>query len=53
MSHAAGQILADDIAHACNTLEKKGGLPKHDRKRVKTERRKREALRATTRHTGY
>ena len=36
MSHAAVQILADDIAHACNTLEKNGGLYEHYRKRVKT-----------------
>jgi glutamate decarboxylase len=28
--------LADDIAEACRTLEKKGGATKHERKRVKT-----------------
>jgi glutamate decarboxylase len=36
VSHAAGQTLADDIAHACETLTKKGGLHERDRKRVKT-----------------
>jgi glutamate decarboxylase len=36
VSHAAGQTLADDIAHACETLDKKGGLHERDRKRVKT-----------------
>jgi glutamate decarboxylase len=36
VSHAAGQTLAEDIAHACKTLAKKGGLHKRDRKRVKT-----------------
>ncbi len=36
VSHAAGQTLADDIAHACETLGKKGGLHERDRKRVKT-----------------
>lgn len=36
VSHAAGQTLADDIAHACDTLDKKGGLHERDRKRVKT-----------------
>ena len=28
--------LADDIAEACETLEKKGGASKHERKQVKT-----------------
>ncbi|MFN8112213.1 MAG: glutamate decarboxylase [Solirubrobacterales bacterium] len=28
--------LADDIAQACDTLEKKGGASKHERKQVKT-----------------
>jgi glutamate decarboxylase len=28
--------LADDIAQACETLEKKGGASKHERKKVKT-----------------
>jgi glutamate decarboxylase len=36
VSHAAGQTLANDIAHACETLDKKGGLHERDRKRVKT-----------------
>jgi glutamate decarboxylase len=36
VSHAAGQTLAADIEHACQALEKKGGLHEHDRKRVKT-----------------
>jgi glutamate decarboxylase len=28
--------LADDIAHACETLDKKGGLSESERQRVKT-----------------
>jgi glutamate decarboxylase len=36
VSHAAARTLADDIAHACETLDKKGGLHERDRKRVKT-----------------
>jgi glutamate decarboxylase len=36
VSHAAGQTLADDIEHACETLTKKGGLHERDRKLVKT-----------------
>jgi glutamate decarboxylase len=36
VSHAAARTLADDLAHACETLEKKGGLHEQDRKRVKT-----------------
>ncbi len=36
LTHALVATLADDIAAACETLEKKGGLSEHERKRVKT-----------------
>ena len=36
VSHAAARTLADDIVHACETLDKKGSLHPRDRKRVKT-----------------
>jgi glutamate decarboxylase len=36
VSHAAGQTLAGDIADACETLDRKGGLHDSDRKRAKT-----------------
>ncbi len=36
LSHALVDTLADDIHAACETLDKKGGLSKHERKRVKT-----------------
>ena len=35
LSHALARTLADDIADACATLEKKGGLHPSERKRVK------------------
>jgi len=35
VSHAAGQTLADDLVHACETLDRKGGLHERDRERVK------------------
>jgi glutamate decarboxylase len=36
LGHALVSTLADDIAEACATLDKKGGLHELDRKRVKT-----------------
>ncbi len=36
LSHTLASTLADDIAQACETLSKKGGLHPIDRKRVKT-----------------
>ncbi len=36
LSHALAETLADDLAHACKTLEAKGGLHESERKRVKT-----------------
>jgi glutamate decarboxylase len=36
LSHTLASTLADDIALACETLAKKGGLHELDRKRVKT-----------------
>ena len=36
LGHTLTTTLADDIADACATLEKKGGLHPLDRKRVKT-----------------
>jgi glutamate decarboxylase len=36
VGHAAARTLADDIDHACRTLDKKGGLHESERKRVKT-----------------
>ena len=36
LSHALVNTLADDIAEACETLEKKGGASEAERKRVKT-----------------
>jgi glutamate decarboxylase len=36
LTHALVDTLADDIHAACETLAKKGGLSKHERKRVKT-----------------
>ena len=36
LSHTLASTLADDIAQACETLAKKGGLHELDRKRVKT-----------------
>ena len=36
LGHTLTTTLADDIAEACATLEKKGGLHEIDRKRVKT-----------------
>ena len=36
LSHALVHTLADDIAEACETLEKKGGASEHERKQVKT-----------------
>ena len=36
LGHTLASTLADDIAQACETLEKKGGLHPHDRKRAKT-----------------
>jgi len=36
LGHALVDTLADDIAQACETLERKGGLHELDRKRVKT-----------------
>jgi len=35
VSHAGARTLADDLAKACATLDKKGPLHEHDRKRVK------------------
>jgi glutamate decarboxylase len=35
LSHALANTLADDIAEACETLEKKGGLHESERQRVK------------------
>jgi Pyridoxal-dependent decarboxylase conserved domain len=36
LTHALVATLADDLAAACETLDKKGGLSEHERKRVKT-----------------
>jgi glutamate decarboxylase len=36
LSHTLASALADDIAQACETLAKKGGLHELDRRRVKT-----------------
>jgi glutamate decarboxylase len=36
LSHALARTLADDIAEACSTLNKKGGLHDSERKRAKT-----------------
>ena len=36
LGHTLATTLADDIAEACETLKKKGGLHELDRKRVKT-----------------
>jgi glutamate decarboxylase len=36
LTHGLAETLADDIAQACATLDKKGGLHDLDRKRVKT-----------------
>ena len=36
LGHTLASTLADDIAEACETLSKKGGLHELDRKRVKT-----------------
>src|SRR3954453_2106331 len=36
LTHGLAETLADDIAQACATLDKKGGLHEIDRKRVKT-----------------
>ncbi len=36
LSHTLASTLADDIAQACATLDKKGGLHELDRQRVKT-----------------
>jgi glutamate decarboxylase len=36
LSHTLASALADDIAQACETLSKKGGLHELDRRRVKT-----------------
>jgi len=35
VSHTGARTLADDLAKACATLDKKGPLHEHDRKRVK------------------
>jgi glutamate decarboxylase len=36
LGHSLAQTLVDDIAQACQTLDVKGGLHEHDRRRVKT-----------------
>jgi glutamate decarboxylase len=36
LTHALVSTLADDLANACETLDKKGGLSESERKRVKT-----------------
>jgi glutamate decarboxylase len=36
LSHALAETLAEDLAHACTTLEAKGGLHESERQRVKT-----------------
>jgi glutamate decarboxylase len=36
LGHTMATTLADDIAEACETLKKKGGLHERDRRRVKT-----------------
>jgi glutamate decarboxylase len=36
VSHAAARTLHEDLGDACETLEKKGGLSEHDRRRAKT-----------------
>ena len=36
LTHALVSTLADDLADACETLDKKGGLSESERKRVKT-----------------
>ena len=36
LGHTLATTLADDLAEACATLDKKGGLHELDRKRVKT-----------------
>ena len=46
LGHTLTTTLANDIAEACATLEKKGGLHELDRKRVKTGRATRAGLSA-------
>jgi glutamate decarboxylase len=36
LGRALASTLADDLAHACEILDHKGGLHESDRKRVKT-----------------
>ena len=36
LGHTLVSMLADDLAQACETLDRKGGLHELDRKRVKT-----------------
>jgi glutamate decarboxylase len=36
LTHSLARTLADDIAQACETLEKKGGVSESERRRVKT-----------------
>ncbi len=36
VGHAAARTLADDLDHACDTLDQKGGLHESERRRVKT-----------------
>jgi glutamate decarboxylase len=36
LTHALAETLAEDLAHACTTLEAKGGLHESERQRVKT-----------------
>src|SRR5215211_3049654 len=36
LGHTLASTLADDLAEACDTLQQKGGLHEHDRRRVKT-----------------
>ena len=36
LSHALVATLADDIAEACETLEKKGGVSEAERRKIKS-----------------
>jgi glutamate decarboxylase len=36
LGHALAGTLAEDLEHACETLDQKGGLHEIDRRRVKT-----------------
>ena len=39
VSHTGARALADDLTKACETLDKKGKLHEHDRRRVRQSAR--------------